>query len=103
MDAPYLHCNTRSQTWFTLDITVEIVDECDVVQRRVISWRQGQDSPMAYASLLLTSKPKMVRIDPENNVLFKLDFNPGLDIVANTARMSGDVSSRLRSMLKLVT
>lgn len=60
------------------------------------------DSAKHQFSISAASRPEFVRVDPNNKLVIKLDFNPGEDMLA--AQMSGaaDIIGRIQAGLELI-
>ena len=50
----------------------------------------------------MDSKPFEVRIDPNNKVLFSLEFNPGEDLLINSLQNSPNIVHRIRAAKELI-
>jgi aminopeptidase N len=80
--------------FFEFALDVEVVDESGAVHQGVVE----MDDVTGKASVILsgvTAKPKTIRVDPEQKVLYSLEMNPGLEILTNTAKQAQDVGNRI--------
>eukprot|EP01080_Neovahlkampfia_damariscottae_P007656 gene7656-11976_t len=88
---------------FSFDIEVEftfIENEQIRVQTEVLSFKDGKSK--VSKKIETNVAPKMIRIDPDLKCLFKLDFNPGDEILFENLKKSKDIFNRIRSGLTLI-
>ncbi|KAI8894738.1 hypothetical protein BC833DRAFT_651837 [Globomyces pollinis-pini] len=88
--------------FFDIDVEVEVTSADDTVHLETIRFNDPSKTKLFAVFPLGTSKPKMVRIDPNAKLLFTIDFNPGEKILQETAKGAKDVSNRIRSYEKLI-
>ncbi|KAJ1344562.1 hypothetical protein BSLG_000086 [Batrachochytrium salamandrivorans] len=93
--------------FFNITVDVEVVDTEDNVHTTQIVFNNPLQTK-AFSVISLGSKasvkPKTVRFDPHGRILFTMDLNPGLDVLAATAESAGDVGNRIwayREMIKI--
>ncbi|EGF83858.1 hypothetical protein BATDEDRAFT_84588 [Batrachochytrium dendrobatidis JAM81] len=91
--------------FFNIVIDVEVVDTEDKIHTSQVVFNDSTQKK-AFAVLSLgtnaKTKPKTIRFDPHGRILFTLDMNPGLDILAKTAADAGDVSNRIWAYRELI-
>ena len=80
---------------FPLDIEIE-----DDEGKRAITLEIEEKRHTAVFPI--RGKPKQVRLDPQSRVLFKLDFNPGDDLLRRTLTERGSVRGRIRAAVELI-
>eukprot|EP01103_Thecamoeba_quadrilineata_P014938 TRINITY_DN4575_c0_g1_i1.p1 TRINITY_DN4575_c0_g1~~TRINITY_DN4575_c0_g1_i1.p1 ORF type:complete len:885 (-),score=193.57 TRINITY_DN4575_c0_g1_i1:87-2741(-) len=83
-----------------LPIEVEIFEE-DTGKKRVARAVFDEKGKASISFGGVTKKPAMIRIDPNNKLLFSLEFNPGLDLLSNALRDAPDVLTRIRAANEL--
>jgi len=80
--------------FFDFNLDVEVEEESGTVHRCVATMDESNGKACAFFCGL-SSKPKIVRIDPEQKVLYSLEMNPGLEILSSTVRHAKDVTNRI--------
>ncbi|KAJ3019879.1 hypothetical protein HKX48_001651 [Thoreauomyces humboldtii] len=88
---------------FDCIIPVEITDADKNVHRGEAEFNSDNGSTKATVVIPLGSaKPTIVRVDPNITLLRTLEFDPGEDILGNTAKDGGDLLSRVWAYRTLV-
>lgn len=82
---------------FHFDLAVDWEDADGKWHRRTIEIGKKKES----FHLDMPAKPKQIRIDPEQDVLVGLDFNPGDDMLRHALKSAPDVVSRIRAAHEL--
>ncbi|OMH83834.1 hypothetical protein AX774_g2644 [Zancudomyces culisetae] len=80
--------------WFGFDIEIELVDSSGGCHREILSFDQNTRA-LAVIQLPEGTRPSHISIDPNLNMLFTLEFNPGFDLLLNMAERARDVRSRI--------
>lgn len=88
---------------FSFELRIELTDANDVTQVKFIDFDQKVEEQVKKSvTFTCGAPPKMLRIDPNNDLLFEIDINPGLDILSYTAANAQDVPNRMRSHKELI-
>jgi aminopeptidase N len=86
---------------FNLDIEIEILDTLGVIHTEILHLEEKRGVIMMN---LTNSKPKSLRVDPNQKLLFPIDMNPGEDLLIDTIASTADVINRIwayRQLIKL--
>lgn len=88
----------KGQNTFHLNIDVEIVDEKNITYRTTVPIK----NKYAQCSIAVENSPSQLLIDPDCRLLFKIECDPGVNILAKTAGSARDVVNRIRSYRQLI-
>eukprot|EP00743_Colponemidia_sp_Colp-15_P011017 GILK01012226.1.p1 GENE.GILK01012226.1~~GILK01012226.1.p1 ORF type:complete len:869 (-),score=115.44 GILK01012226.1:273-2879(-) len=89
---------------FEFDLEVELTDDLGKVHHVTLRFALGGNGVpvQAATTVKLHGNPRMIRFDPESNVLFNLELSVGEDILVTTASTAGDIRNRIWAFTELI-
>jgi len=92
-------CNKEKQIGaFDISLDVVLIDENGKSYNKVLRF-EGTRGSLVF---VVDAKVSQVLIDPENKVLFSIDFNPGQDILENVLTHGQNIFSRIWAAKELI-
>ncbi|KAI9326340.1 hypothetical protein DFJ73DRAFT_171736 [Zopfochytrium polystomum] len=86
---------------FTIEVHVIDADGAVFKGKATFSQKSGSRSATAFVPMG-SAKPVAVEIDPRGKILHQLDFTPGEEILASTAKKGIDVGNRIHAYEELI-